>query len=502
MRKRLSVKSAAKIFGVVLLKPSLFDRYLSWRRKTFPASKEDVASRHECIIARLDEIEKALSSNPRAAQAQPNDNSGRPVLQKRSVPDKPPVYRRFLSDQRARTSEFLQSAKEYVEKLPEASYAYLYEKPFDRLSGPPSSPAQLHAIFYQEIYQVLNLLRAMEIPFGGRVLEVGSGPGWVSEILLGLGYSVDGIDPSADMIRIANERVDGFLKHHRIDNPSHFAFHCCTLEDCALPHGSFDAIFFHASLHHVIDENEGLVQCLRLLKPGGVIGVSESCWQPGNVEMEAILNQEMEKFGTLESPFTIDYLDFLLSKHGFVDVERYHSVNGLFPLSMSKMPLQDIAQSPASASNILTARKPEVNHWRGPTIADENAETKTKAAIEVLSFEFTEVESKVSLKLRLRNCGETAWLNKPGCPGSVYLALYRGAIGAADFQEAIPRQSLPLRLLPNEEWIGEFAFRVPGPFVSGEWRLDLISEYLFWFSARGNPAVSLDLQGSQSRGAS
>jgi SAM-dependent methyltransferase len=481
---------------------SLFGRYLSWRRKTFPASKEDVAWGEERIIARLNEIERTLTSNPRVGGAQANDTVEQPASRKRPASQKLPRYRRFLSDQPARTAEFLQAAREYVEKLPEWGYSYLYEKPFDRLSGPPSSPAKLHVTFYNEIYQVLNLLQAMEIPFGGRVLEVGSGPGWVSEILLGLGYAVDGIDPSPDMIRIANDRIEGFLKHHRIDNPPAVTFHCCALEDCELPDASFDAVFFHAALHHVIDENEGLAQCLRLLKPGGVLGVSEGCWEPGNVDLEAILNEEMERCGTLENPFTIDYLDYLLSKHGFVDIERYHSVNGLFPLSMSKVPLQDIAQFPASWSNTLTARKPEPNYWCGPTTEDENAETKTKATIEVLSCNFSEADSKIVVKLRLRNSGQTAWLNKPGRPGSVSLALYRGEIGAADFQEAIPRQGLPVRLLPNEEWIGELAFRLPCPFVSGEWHLDLISAYLFWFSVRGNPAIPLNIQEPQEGGAS
>ena len=35
----------------------------------------------------------------------------------------------------------------------------------------------------------------------GRVLEVGSGPGWVTEMLMGLGFEVDAVEPSASMIR-------------------------------------------------------------------------------------------------------------------------------------------------------------------------------------------------------------------------------------------------------------------------------------------------------------
>src|SRR5437588_498629 len=82
-------------------------------------------------------------------------------------------------------------------------------------------------------------------------------------------------EPCEDMIRLANERVHSFFEHHRIKDRPQVAFHCCTLEECALPDSSFDAVFFHAALHHVIDEEQGLAQCFRVLKPGGVLGVSE-----------------------------------------------------------------------------------------------------------------------------------------------------------------------------------------------------------------------------------
>src|SRR5437764_1938020 len=68
----------------------------------------------------------------------------------------PPPDKRFLSNQPRRTAAFLQAAKDYVGKLPEMNYAYLYEKPFDRLAGPPSDSAELHTLFYQELYQVMN----------------------------------------------------------------------------------------------------------------------------------------------------------------------------------------------------------------------------------------------------------------------------------------------------------------------------------------------------------
>jgi hypothetical protein len=60
---------------------------------------------------------------------------------------------------------------------------WLYRKPFDPRPG--------NEQFFLQMYAVMNLLRAMEVPAGGRILEIGSGPGWVTELLMLLGYEAE-----------------------------------------------------------------------------------------------------------------------------------------------------------------------------------------------------------------------------------------------------------------------------------------------------------------------
>jgi SAM-dependent methyltransferase len=208
-----------------------------------------------------------------------------------------PAYRRYLSDKPQRYEAYLQAAERYVGLLAEAEKLSLYQKPFDRNPGNPT--------FYLSLYQVLNLLQAMDLPKGGRIVEVGSGPGWLTEMLIGLGFEVDAVEPSELMVRVARDRIAASIQHYRLQDPPRITFHCQSFEECTLPDECADAVWFHESLHHMIDEHRALGHCRRVLRPGGVLGVSgDSNWQPHNGAQEAFWEEEMDRFGTLESPYT------------------------------------------------------------------------------------------------------------------------------------------------------------------------------------------------------
>lgn len=375
----------------------------------------------------------------------------------------PPKYRRYLSDTPARQEAWLQAAREYVSRKDDAGRAWLYRKPYD---DNPGHPELLH-----EMYSILNLLGAMAIPFQGRILEVGSGPGWVSEILMSLGYEVEGIEPSEEMIAIARERIEAAIRHHRIDSPPRVTFHATTIEDCGLPDESFDAVLFHAALHHVIDEDRTLAQCFRLLRPGGVLGVSEGAWIPGDRAVEEKLEEEMRQYGTLENPFTTEYLDWLLSRHGFVDVQRYHSINGYLPADMGRLPLEALPVEHAQEHNNLTARRPSPYPL---TTVDRHARTLAEIAILDSRFE----PEGIRLRVRLDNRGETAWLHRAPRPGRVTVALRAGELEA-------DRHDLPRTVPAGDSIELDLLFPIPDEERDLPWELDLVNEEVFWFSERG-----------------
>lgn len=390
----------------------------------------------------------------------------------------PPSRRRFLSQRGASAEGYLEAAHKYMRQMSGFELEWLSRKPYDPRPG--------NEQFFLQVYAVMNLLKAMDVPAGGRILEVGSGPGWVSELLMLLGYDVDGVEPCEDLVNIARERIEGACRLYGLRERPRVEFHLTTLEETDFAAESFDAVLFHDALHHVIDEESTIARCFRFLKRGGVLGVSEDAWRPGNRQQESALEEEISRFGTHESPFTQEYLDYLLARNGFFDIQRYHSVNGLFPAEMGSASVEHVAQSTASLSNNLTAWKPS---FEGPTTLE--ADAATGARIEILARSFNETDRKVRLEVRLVNVGETVWLFRPRKAGWVSLALRTEPLGAPDSAEAQPRHRLPRNLGPGEKVELQLDFFLGEGYERHDWRVDLVNEGFFWFSQRGTTPAAV-----------
>ena len=374
----------------------------------------------------------------------------------------PREFRRYLSDRPQAAGEYLQAAEDYVGNLSRQGTDYLYFKPYDNRPG--------NETFFGEFYQVLNILRAMDLPGGARVLEVGCGPGWVTEILALMGFQVDALDPSQSMIEIARERLEACRMHHRLNGELPVQFHCCALEECELPDDAFDGVLFHESLHHVVDERDGLRQVFRMLRPGGIMGVSgESLWEPGNRVLERSLEVEMEQYGTLENPFTCEYLDRLLRECGFDKVTRYEGVNGLFPVAERDRPLREVAMFPSTSLHNLTACKPD--RMAVPTTLNDNV--KARGEITVLNSEYDPIRRALAVRVELYNNGDSAWrYSDRSGRGFVTLALRQGPLKAEKYREAPPRARLRQNVMPGERITNDPRMAIPDAPNRRAYRLD------------------------------
>lgn len=259
---------------------------------------------------------------------------------------------RFKPDTTADYAEFKAAAVGYIANLAKGDLRGLLEKPLDW------NPGRIG--YFMAMYQLLNGLQAVNLPTKSRIIEVGSGAGWATEILAALHFKVDCIEPSAEMIEVAKGRVLSHLKHHGIERLyRNVTWQCSTMEEGVVPSRQADAVLYFESFHHVINERAALEKTWRALKPGGwIIILGDANWIPGHPEQEAAWTAEMEAYGTLESPFTDGYLVWLLKQRGFSKVTRHHLVNGLIPVERDNEPVRNFAQINAAFINLVTAQKP------------------------------------------------------------------------------------------------------------------------------------------------
>ena len=103
---------------------------------------------------------------------------------------------------------------------------------------------------------------------GDRVLELASGTGEVTRVLLGFGCSVDAIDLCEPMIERAKAKHRG----------SAVRFHLGDAENTMMPHASYDLVLCRPLVWTLLDPQAALADWLRVLKPGGAVVVIEGDW--------------------------------------------------------------------------------------------------------------------------------------------------------------------------------------------------------------------------------
>ena len=114
---------------------------------------------------------------------------------------------------------------------------------------------------------------------GGKLLEVGSGPGRLAVRLARVapGITLTGVDISETMVERAARRAVGAGLSGRV------RFAVGDVAELPLSDGEFDGVVSTLSLHHWSDPTRGLAEIHRVLKPGGearIYDLAHWLWPP------------------------------------------------------------------------------------------------------------------------------------------------------------------------------------------------------------------------------
>lgn len=121
----------------------------------------------------------------------------------------------------------------------------------------PLRPVVLRHLEARQLYRMGGPLR------GGRVLEIGCGPGWGIPLIVDLfgAAEVHAFDLDGDMVARAGRRRPRRAAgtHLWVGN----------VRRIPVADGTYDAVFNFGVLHHVVDWRAALDEVFRVLKPGG-----------------------------------------------------------------------------------------------------------------------------------------------------------------------------------------------------------------------------------------
>jgi SAM-dependent methyltransferase len=371
----------------------------------------------------------------------------------------------------------------YVEQLDPGARLWLSTKPF---GAPPN----------QELAQCLrtfaHLVELLQLGVRAQVLDVGCGPGWLSEFLTRCGYWVTGVDISPDMIDIARTRVDEIPGPVGEGIEPLAEFHAMPVLE--LPWTDrFDAAVLYDTMHHFDNELETLEVIRRTLVPGGQLYIHEGVKPPPGSEGERNLLEEMERFGTLESPFDPEYLVSVVEQAGFVNVRRLVEVDELVDLAESERRrdrlLERLVPDRLRARALgQAALRPEFNivHALNPLATGAGEGGEFEARIET-DEEWEPAGDELRLRLRVTNSGHAFWPAGRWYPypaGSVTLGTY--VLGPQHERgRELGRTTLPRSVSPGETVIVEL--RVPPEELElGTLAVDLVREGVHWFADRGS----------------
>jgi SAM-dependent methyltransferase len=380
--------------------------------------------------------------------------------------------RRYVTAAHGRYDELVAAAEAYTWKIPPEHRTSLLLKPLDATRG--------HVHYFRAIYNALNIIQKLDLP-GGTIVDAGAGPGWLAEQFLMIGYRVILLEPSQDMLDIAKRRIERASAKWDIDMLARAEFVRGTME--SLPpelegSGRAQAVVFYEAWHHVIDEAKAARNVFGLLAPGGQMAVlGESRWNPGDRALEDELDAEMARYGTLESPFTRDYLTHLLRETGFVEIDFLHSLNGFFSAGDGGKTIEDVVRDGHERGwNTCVARRPRALR---PGALDPDS---TGARFTVI--EATESSpGTLRVTLQAENTGETIWRAHAEREEGLVTMGATGTLpsGAGDV-ELMARGALERDVAPGE------SLRITGEFPLADRRppyhASLVAEGSFWFRER------------------
>jgi SAM-dependent methyltransferase len=386
------------------------------------------------------------------------------------------------------TDAFNTAAERYFVNFPDPDY--LLNKPF----------SDTHAVA-RHLINAGVLIEALRLRRGDVVAEIGAGSCWLSHMLNRAGYRTVSIDVSATALALGRRMFEQDPRTNRSLQPAFLPYdgHRLPLDD-----GGCDAIVVVDAFHHIPNQRELLSEMHRVLRPHGIVAMSE----PGYGHAAAEASIEEAGSGVLENELVLENLAALARACGFAavnvvisgaDVRREIPAAdlGAFMGGKGFAPYWKAMCSSLEQHHFIVAHK-------GSPVPTTARPGRLLARIEVAEGERVQAApgAGIQLSVCLANIGDTVWLSGQG-QGWTRLGahLYDGGQERRLIDFDWLRVELPRDVAPGEQV--SLPVTLPPVASRGECVVlfDLVVEGMVWFAEHGSsPAPVLVSVGTRRGG--
>jgi SAM-dependent methyltransferase len=350
-----------------------------------------------------------------------------------------------------------------------------------------------HDLGLRRLFDLATVLLMLECRPGDRVLDLGAGSGFSSEMLARLGYHVIAIDP--DLRALVQNRQRPAFDPTRIDGTvtvvASFA------EALPFIDAAFDGVVGLNVLHHVPDMPLVTSELARVLRPGGRAVFCE----PGLEHLDAPeTRRAIAEHGENDQPF--DVMAFLAGARTMGFSSACISATLQSPLRL--VPIEDVElfASGKHPTQTLTERGvvSEIHRRHAFAMLErEGARERTSRFPGLLRREIgvEGIPARVvrgqtyRATARLKNTGDTRWLAEHSPMGGFVTVGCKFVDQAGRVVlDTAGRTLLSSDVRPDGAAVVEIQLTIPATLPSGpyELRFDTVNEMVCWFSdLPGNP---------------
>ncbi len=338
-----------------------------------------------------------------------------------------------------------------------------------------------------------QLLTALDLRPGDRVLDFGCGTGWSSIMLARMGMQVTGMDISPAALDLARAGAARALDGLECPPPT-FATYGGGRLDAA--DGHFDAIVVFDAFHHLPNPRQVMGEFARVLAPNARLGMAE----PGIGHADESHSQAEMDHGVLELELDLEQLSQSALAAGFKGMEVV--VPGLHPHAMT-LPMRRLRWFmrgwswlvPADQLRLAILRAPIALFWKGPHFLSSLHPRDQSAIIRpaVAAIDSRPGEA-FTLRATVTNTRATVWLRE-GRHGRGYVRLGAHLLGqdGRTIEHDYARGGLPCDVARGEQVLVELSCVAPADRGVYVLRLDMVNEGIGWFAENQSATTDVAL---------